>query len=390
MKYYFILFFILTPFFLFSQQAKVYELKYIQAQSVFDALSNELKRGPVRIASFNRLAFSGTAQQQQEIESHITLLDTPSLAHSIQLKYLQSSELSTFLPPTINENEIIFTANPNLIFFIGSNEKYALLQKHLSLIDTIKPQIRYQMLVVQYQKGNDFNWAKSLSMSKNKKDEPMHTFSGVMNNLFNLNFDIVTKFGYQFAAKLNFEMANNTARVLADTTLNGLSGESVKFQNTNTFRYVDAVIDPNTGKPVYGGQAREITSGLLVNIKGVISGENMITMEVNAQVSKQGTAGTGKALPPTSEKIVTTKVRTPSAHPIIIGGLLQVEESEIIKKVPGLGDIPVAGYLFKDITTNETITEMVIYIIPYLHNNPENQTPEKQIERLYKKYFAKN
>ena len=185
---------------------------------------------------------------------------------------------------------------------------------------------------------------------------------------------------------MSFELSENKARVLADTTLNGLTGEEVKFQNTNTFRYIDKTFDSN-GKPLYGSM-REITSGLLLNIKGNVSGDGMITMEVNAQVSKQGSGGvTSGVLPPTSEKIVKTKVRTQSGTPIIIGGLLQAERNSSEKKVPGLGDIPIAGMLFKDTSGAETVTEMVIYIVPYLHREKEKKEKKSErLMRLYKKY----
>ena len=261
------------------------------------------------------------------------------------------------------------------------------------MVDKPKPQIRYQLLVVQYEKSDNLNWAKNLSLNKKEvagssnQKTPMYEFSGVMSNIFNINFDIVSKFGYQFIAKLNFELSENKARVLADTTLNGLTGEEVNFQNTNTFRYVDKTLDAN-GKPLYGA-LREITSGLLLKIKGVVSGDQMITMEVSAQVSKQGSGGsTSGVLPPTSEKIVKTKVRSESGKPIIIGGLLQLEKNTDEKKVPGLGDIPVLGYGFKDLHASETVTEMVIYIVPYLHKISEKKkTVNEKLKYLYEKYI---
>lgn len=214
----------------------------------------------------------------------------------------------------------------------------------------------------------------------------MYEFTGVMSNIFNINFDLVSKFGYQFIAKLNFELSENKAHILADTTLNGLTGEDVSFRNTNTFRFVDRTID-SSGKPLYGA-VREVTSGLLVNIKGEVSGAGMVTMEVNAQVSKQGSGSvTSGILPPTSEKIVKTKVRSESGTPIIIGGLLQVENNADEKKVPGLGDIPVLGYAFKDKHASDTVSEMVIYIVPYIHREKKSEkTLNEQLVRLYEKY----
>ena len=364
-----------------------YELKYIEVKKFIDALPEELKKQKINIlADINGFIIRCTQEEQKIVEEYIKILDIEKEERAILLKYISSEELLKHLPPAVNKESIVVTGNPNLIFFKGSDIKKEKFLKEMELIDKPKAQIRYQLLVVQYEKSENINWAKSLEVKKTK-DKPMSEFSGVMSNIFNINFDIVSKFGYQFIAKLNFELAENKARVLADTTLNGITGEEVRFQNTNTFRYIDKTLDSN-GKPLYGSM-REITSGLLLNIKGNVSGDGMITMEVNAQVSKQGSGGvTSGVLPPTSEKIVKTKVRTPSGKPIIIGGLLQVEQNSSEKKIPGLGDIPIAGLAFKDINGSETVTEMVIYIVPYLHRERAKVKSKKErLIRLYKKYI---
>lgn len=368
-------------------KSEKYELKYIEVKKFIDALPEELKKQKINIlADINGFIIRCTQEEQKIVEEYIKILDIEKEERAILLKYISSEELLKHLPPAVNRESIVVTGNPNLIFFRGSNIKREKFLKEMELIDKPKAQIRYQLLVVQYEKSENINWAKSLEVKK-AKGKPMSEFSGIMSNIFNINFDIVSKFGYQFIAKLNFELAENKARVLADTTLNGITGEEVKFQNTNTFRYIDKTLDSN-GKPLYGSM-REITSGLLLNIKGNVSGDGMITMEVNAQVSKQGSGGvTSGVLPPTSEKIVKTKVRTPSGKPIIIGGLLQVEQNSSEKKIPGLGDIPIAGLAFKDINGSETVTEMVIYIVPYIHREREKKMGKKErLLRLYKKYI---
>ena len=368
-------------------KSEKYELKYIEVKKFIDALPEELKKNKINVLTdTNGFIIRGSQEEQKTIEEYIKILDVEKEEKAVLLKYISSEELLKHLPPAVNKESIVVTGNPNLIFFRGSNIKREKFLKEMELIDKPKAQIRYQLLVVQYEKSENINWAKSLEVKKSK-GKPMSEFSGIMSNIFNINFDIVSKFGYQFIAKLNFELAENKARVLADTTLNGITGEEVKFQNTNTFRYIDKTLDSN-GKPLYGSM-REITSGLLLNIKGNVSGDGMITMEVNAQVSKQGSGGvTSGVLPPTSEKIVKTKVRTPSGKPIIIGGLLQVEQNSSEKKIPGLGDIPIAGLAFKDINGSETVTEMVIYIVPYIHREREKKMGKKErLIRLYKKYI---
>jgi len=369
-----------------EKRSEKYELQYIEAKKFIEALPEEVKKNKIHIMADGRgFVIRCGDEEKKIIEEYIEILDEQREESAVRLKYLSAEELLKHLPPSVSKESIKVTSNPNVVFFIGSEGRKEQFLKEIALIDKPQAQIRYQLLVVQYERSEDMNWAKSLEVKKSA-GQPMSEFSGVMSNIFNINFDIVSKFGYQFIAKLRFELAENKARVLADTTLNGLTGEEVKFQNTNTFRYIDRTLDSN-GKPLYGTM-REITSGLLLNIKGTVSGDEMITMEVNAQVSKQGTGGVSSGvLPPTSEKIVKTKVRTQSGKPIIIGGLLQAEKNSSEKKVPGLGDIPVAGLLFKDTSGAETVTEMVIYIVPYLHREKEKKEKSgERLMRLYKKY----
>ena len=208
--------------------------------------------------------------------------------------------------------------------------------------------------------------------------------------MINIQFDIISKFGLQFAAALNAELGSNRARILADTTLNGISGETISFQNTNTYRYRDIAIDASTG--LYTGTTQEITSGLFLQISGWASGNDMITVNVEAQVSKQGgnsSVNTTDSLPTTSEKKVMTNVRAKSGEPVIIGGLLQTEIDEVDKKVPILGSIPLIGNLFRSKVSTTIETELVIYLVPFVEMKGNSSSEhDKQIRDFYQRYLG--
>lgn len=376
-----------------KQREEKYVLKQVDVKYFLRLIESNLQEcNPIILDDENSFLLMATETVHRKVKEYITKIDTAQNSYAVTLKYIKSEDLLRYLPPAVSREEIVISSNPNIIFFKGSEYKYKNFLKELEIIDRPESQIRYQLLVVQYERSENLNWAKSLSVNKreeegkNNERPRMYEFTGVMSNIFNINFDLVSKFGYQFIAKLNFELSENKAHVLADTTLNGLTGEEVSFRNTNTFRFVDRTID-SSGKPLYGA-VREVTSGLLVNIKGEVSGAGMVTMAVNAQVSKQGSGSvTSGILPPTSEKIVKTKVRSKSGTPIIIGGLLQVENNADEKKVPGLGDIPVLGYAFKDKHASDTVSEMVIYIVPYIHKEEKPKTTvTEDLKRLYEKY----
>ncbi|MCK5154569.1 MAG: type II and III secretion system protein, partial [Spirochaetales bacterium] len=259
----------------------------------------------------------------------------------------------------------------------------------LEYIDKPIPQIRYELLVVQYQesKNKEFGFTASNEIME---DGAQTSILGSLGNLINLNLDIVTTFGYLFAIDLNAKISDSEARILADTTLNGLTGEDISFQNTNTYRYRDMEIDPDTGEVKSTGVTREITSGLIISINGWVSGDDMITMDVKSTVSKRGadvSSSTGNP-PPTSEKVISTHVRTPSGKPVIISGLLQQEKDVILQKTPILSSIPLLGWLFTSEVETFTNTELVIYIVPYIeYPERERLASDKIFKEYYKSFF---
>ena len=255
----------------------------------------------------------------------------------------------------------------NTFFFLGSGERKALFLKDLEIIDRPRPRIRYDLFIIQVQDSTSLNWSfQAEARTLRPGDRTMVT--GQLGNILNLNFDVITVFGYQFAARLNTAIDENQANVFADTTLFGLSGQEIKFQNTSTYRYRDSNIDPETGKPIYSGITREIISGLLLEIKGWVSGDGMITTTVTATVSKRGadvSASAGNP-PPTSEKVLTTQVRARSGETVVLSGLRQNDSTIIEQRTPLLSKIPVLGWLFKSKTNTTENTQMLIYLVPHV------------------------
>ena len=262
----------------------------------------------------------------------------------------------------------------------------------MQYIDRPKQQIKYQLLVIQRQKTEGLNWTPSLTAAENS-GEAGYTWSGMISNIFNINFDIISEFGVQFAGSLNTELSQGKSRVFADTTINGISGESLSFSNTNTYRYRDIIVD--TQGDLYTSTTREITSGLTLSINGWVSGDGMITVKVDAQVSKQGSADTssstkqaGDTAPPsTSEKKVSTNVRTKSGEPVVIGGLFQQEEDVTEKMTPILGKIPLLGWFFKSRKVTMAESEFVIYLVPFVKKDKNTELSEDEnLARLITKY----
>jgi len=350
-------------------------IQFLAVKDFIALLPKELaESGPQIIPNSNSFVVRVSETAGKKYESYINLLDRKPDGESIRLKYLRTEDLLKNLPPFISKEEIVPTSDSSVFFFTGTKEKLAKLRADLGVIDRPKPQIRYQLLIMQYQKSNGVVWGDNNYDFGSSSDSPSKSISGSFANLLGIQFDVISEFGYKLAAELNLKITEDKAKVLADTTLNGISGQDIKFENTDIYRYRDYTINTETQEKT--GVTREITSGIILKINGWVSGDGMITMDVNAEVSKQGDSDqsddSAKNPPPSSERMVTTQVRTKSGTPIIIGGLLQIEKTENANKIPLLGSIPILGRLFQNVTISDVTTEMVIYIVPYVHIADKN------------------
>lgn len=367
-----------------------FPLSSLDASSITGLLPTEYQFStPVILQESNSFIMLLPPTKIDEVSRYIELIDMNSNGYPVQLKYIKGEQLLENPPPSADKEDLAATNDPNIIYFKGTERRYGAFLKDLELLDRPVPQIRYEVLVMQVQEANKFDWDINSSNSI-ASDDSQTSIVGEIGSLLNLNFDVVSQFGYQFAMDLNISMENSESKIMADTSLNALSGENTNFQNTETYRYQEIEIDPDTGAPETSGVTREITSGLIVEIEGWTSGDGMITMEVTTTISKRDdtSSSSSTSIPTTTERSVTTHIRTESGKPVIIGGLMQQDIVKGIKKTPILGDIPILGYLFRTETESVQNTEMVITIVPYLEYPEYSLTDvEREIESLYNRFI---
>jgi len=121
-----------------------------------------------------------------------------------------------------------------------------------------------------------------------------------------------------------------------------------------------------------------------LDIVGSVSGNGTITTSVTASVSRRGadvSSNSGNP-PPTSEKLVTTQVIGKSGEVIVLSGLVQNDSTFVEERLPFISKIPLLGKLFSGKTKNNEKTEMIIYLVPHLDENPQDVVEEKIQKKL--------
>ncbi|MBO7640087.1 MAG: hypothetical protein J6S91_14045, partial [Treponema sp.] len=287
---------------------KRHGISYGQINSVLPVVENRFgKLNAVVLDGENSFLCFTTEKVHQQIEDFLEALDGSKNVNVITLRYIKTDDLLSHLPPGISSSQIKSGTQDNVFFFTGNREQLDYLESQLESLDAPARRLKYDLLVMQYQKTNDMSWDNSLSIRRITPGDFTEA-SVSLGSVLDLNLDVVSAFGFKFAASLQTAINENRASVFADTTLHGLSGSSIQFKSSNIYRYRDNNIDPETGKPVYTGVTREIASGLKIDVTGWVSGDGMITTKVTASVSRQGadTSSTTGNPPPTSEKVITT------------------------------------------------------------------------------------
>ncbi|HET6485147.1 MAG TPA: hypothetical protein VFH83_01935, partial [Spirochaetia bacterium] len=226
---------------------------------------------PIALPQGNSFVMLLSPASEKMLQEYLPLVDRKEPAHAIQLKYVQSDFLLKNLPPSVSKDDVQQTGDATLVFFTGSDDRLRQFQREIDLLDRPAPQIRYELLVVEYQNGQGLDWSLKLNANATPSALP-GAFLGSIDRLLNLNFNIVSTFGYLFAIELNLGLTENKANILADTSLTGLSGQEIKFQNTETTRHQELEVDPDTGKLLPTGVTREVTTGLIIGMNGWVSG----------------------------------------------------------------------------------------------------------------------
>ncbi len=89
--------------------------------------------------------------------------------------------------------------------------------------------------------------------------------------------------------------------------------------------------------------------------------------------------------PTTTKRSIKTSIIVKDAQTVVIGGLMQEKEEDIITKVPLLGDIPLLGLLFKYKTVSKNKTNLLVFITPHIVKESSQLT---KITRDKQKSFA--
>ena len=181
---------------------------------------------------------------------------------------------------------------------------------------------------------------------------------------------VAQRFG-SINATIRALVSDGKARILSRPSVVTLSGEQATIQIGGQIPYTTTNTNGNTNT-----NWRDY--GIILQFKPVVDAQNRINSMVHAEVSNISDERVN-GLPIITTRSADSVINLNSGAPIVIGGLMNSEESKRVSKIPLLGDIPILGEFFKHTARTRDKRELIVVVTPYLVGAEDNsQTPMSQ------------
>jgi type II secretory pathway component GspD/PulD (secretin) len=373
----------------------------------------------VVIESTNSLLVNATAEQHVQIATIISYVDSETLKQAIPyvIYALENQNpddladvLQKFIQETIKDKEgkvqqtikkteedIIIVPDKNTfsILVYASKKNQEWIGSLIRQLDKRRPQVLIDVMLVSVTEDDSFTYDLQL-VSKLPEMAAGGSMTGVIGSALLPTFPSGTvkelasnpaTTGLQgfyadshIQALLTLMQTKGYGRVLARPKILVNDNEKGHIDTTTTIyvaqvtsQYLPSttvVTTPGTTTPtntaITSTNFATFPSGIKLDITPHISEGSLLRLEVQVSRSSQAPPPAGsQANTPPGDKIednVNTVVTVPDNRTIILGGIITLNQAKNNSKVPFLGDIPIAGGLFRSISNTGNQAKLYVFV----------------------------
>src|SRR3989475_5501348 len=164
-------------------------------------------------------------------------------------------------------------------------------------------------------------------------------------------------------------------QILAEPNLLALNGQKASFLSGGEFPF----------PIVQGGQNIGVVTisfrpfGVKLDFTPVVSKDNVIRLHVAPEVSTLDFSNSltisGFTVPAISTRRAETEIELKDGQSFGIAGLLDNRAQAQLSKIPGIGDIPVLGQLFRTRSVQRNNSELLVLVTPHIIDPVHTSTP---------------
>ena len=362
-------------------------------QSVQGAISMAVKGMPLT-ECLERICASGGFQYVAVKDYYVigraepgtSLFQRVADPHRITLAHILPDQVHTLLQPSMLPY-VTFDKISGTVVVTAPDDIRKRITDTIAMVDQPNPQVAIEAIVFELSESG----SKQLAVDWQFKAGNIGMSS---QNLVNtISYGAGSDLGTSVSMTLRAIVESGKGQVLANPKV-------LVMNNTDAEIFVGeekyfTLLSGQASNPYYTLQS--IKAGVTLKATPSIGKDGMITLKLEPEVSDVvdngdntvtgNSAAQGASSPVVTRRHAKTVVDIADGQTLLMGGLIRDQHRKVIDKVPGAGDIPGAGALFRTIHEDSVRQEIVILLTVHIVQNPANAV-DKVTSRLAQRYIT--
>ncbi len=290
----------------------------------------------------------------------------------------------------IGKLRIVPVWRQNAIMVLSPPEYRAAIVDLIQQLDQPGRQVLIQAVIAEVSRDDaealGLRWSSS-AINLSRTDNSISfisDFSGTENNLLDGLFDTsVLNVGVDLNAVLQALNERTNVSILSRPIVFTSDNQEAEFFDGQDIPFITNAQTTDTGGTTQGFEYRAV--GIQLRVRPRLTPNRDVDLRVNIELSSVApgqNAQSGQVV--VDRRETTTQLIVRSGQTLVISGILRNEDSDVVRKVPLLGDIPLLGWLFRSRETSVNATEQLIFITPVVVENGDeaDELNESYRERL--------
>ncbi len=257
-------------------------------------------------------------------------------------------------------------SDTNSLVILTSSKNYDKIRPVIEELDKPVPQVLIKVLIAELTVTNDFDLGMEFSTTRTRNSGDNYTIGSELipdTDGTGLNANMLIG---DFAGRILALQQEGKLNILSRPYILTSNNQTASITVGNSVPFITDSNYTETGQTVNTIEYQDV--GIMLQVTPYINPNGLVIMDVAPEISaiSDATIDFGNGVKSTifSKRSSSSKVAVKNGQTVVIGGLMQDDESETIDKVPVLGDIPLLGLLFQRKTTSKGKTELLIFLTP--------------------------
>lgn len=338
--------------------------------------------------ALNSIIEANNLTYEQAENSHVFIVKDsgkPAIKTKTNVYYLKYAQVTAFreekpgkgiidvMTGLLSENgKLVADERTNSVIITDVPSQFSIIEPALAKLDIKTPQVMIEVEILDTKlslmQDLGVKWpaiAGTLTGGSRETKFPFNT-----DLLHSAEITVGTLSLYRGASALAFNalISDTDTKILARPRILTLSNQTAEIKIT-----ADTAVGIQTSTTAESGDTTEtaerVETGISLEVTPQVSGDGYITMFIKPKVSSAVASkdlGTTQNYFDAEERSAEAIVRVKDGETVVIGGLIKTNSTEIMKKVPLLGDIPFLGALFRNKDVDKEERELIIFITPHI------------------------